>query len=366
MKLIVNQEKVSRALASCGRVASSKAGLPILDKIILRTTKNKLHIIATNLELASSTILNAKVDTQGDIAVPAKLINDVIATLPKGNIELELQGLKLHIHSGAYSAVVNGSKTDEFPDLPTINEATAVQYSINQNEFKQSITQTTLTASKDVTRPVLTGVFIHSHDGFLYAASSDGYRLAERRIIATKSDVAAIIPASSLTESLRLITDDTPDITLLCDEGQVRIRVGDTELTSRLIEGSYPNYRELIPKKTETNVDLDAEPLVRTAKLAGLFSRSTGGSITFNASEANQTLIIASTASEDGENEAVLSGVVSGDGQVSLNSRYLLEALSAIQEPRITIGYNGKLSPIVLRPATKESNYTHIIMPLKS
>ncbi len=365
MKLAVTQEKLSHALGSCGRVASLKSGLPILNNIILRTTKNQLIVAATNLELATTTLIGAKIDTQGEIAIPARLINDAISNLPKGVIELELDGTKLHVTGGAFSLTLNGVSPDEFPELPIIDEKSAIQYKISSDEFKQTISQTIFAAGKDQTRPVLTGVFWHSHKGKLFAASSDGYRLAQRQIIDTKSELAAIIPSPSLGEAVRIIRDDISEVSLLFDETQVRIRVGETELTSRLIDGNYPDYRQLIPKLSETSVRINCEPLVRTAKLAGLFARDSGGSITLQADSDKKQLLIKTTASEEGENESILEGDIIGSGQVSLNSRYLLEVLSTISSTSVTLEYSGKLAPIILKPGS-DKNYLHIIMPLKS
>lgn len=366
MELSVTQENLSKALSNVGRVASSKAGLPILSNILLRTDGNRLLVAATNLEIASTQYVGAKVVTPGAITIPARLVTDFVSSLPKGTVELKVQDNHLTLSSDGYNSVINGVIADEFPELPTIDETSSVQYSINVADFKQAVSQTIVTSSNDSTRPVLTGVFWHSFEGYLYLAATDGYRLSERRLVETKSEVAAIIPTSTLQEVLRTISDDVSEVDMLFDETQVRFRVGESEVTSRLIDGNFPPYRELIPATSETTMVLDTSEFVRVTKIAGLFARDSGGSVTLTADKENQALSIHSIASELGENTSKTSAEVTSDGQVTLNSRYISEALSAIDGDKVEFRFSGKLAPCVLTAKVKDVNYKHIIMPLKS
>jgi DNA polymerase III subunit beta len=366
MELSVTQENLSKALSNVGRVASSKAGLPILSNILLRTDGNRLLVAATNLEIASTQYVGAKIATPGAITIPARLVTDFVSSLPKGTVELKVQDSHLTISSAGYNSVINGVIADEFPELPTIDETSSVQYSINVADFKQAVSQTIITSSNDSTRPVLTGVFWHSFEGYLYLAATDGYRLSERRLVETKSEVAAIIPTSTLQEVLRTVSDDVSEVDMLFDETQVRFRVGESEVTSRLIDGNFPPYRELIPATSETTLTLDTSEFVRVTKIAGLFARDSGGSVTLTADKENQALSIHSIASELGENTSKTSAEVSGNGQVTLNSRYVSEALSAIDGDVVEFRFSGKLAPCVLTAKVKDVNYKHIIMPLKS
>lgn len=366
MELSVTQENLTKALSNVGRVASSKAGLPILSNILLRTDGSRLLVAATNLEIASTHYVGAKIVTPGAITIPAKLVSEFISSLPKGTIDLKVKDNALSISAGNYSSRINGVVADEFPELPTIDEKASVSYSINPADFKQAVSQTIITSSNDATRPVLTGVYWHSFEGHLYLAGTDGYRLAERRLVETTSEVAAIIPTTTLQEVLRTMTDDASEVELLFDETQVRFRLGDSEITSRLIDGNYPDYRQLIPANSETNMTIDAAEFVRVTKIAGLFARESGGSVTLSADQEKQTLSIHSIASELGENTSSASAEVSSDGQVTLNSRYLSEALSVIDGAAVEFRFSGKLAPCVLTAKGKDVNYKHIIMPLKS
>lgn len=364
MKVTVTQENLNRALTAVSRVASSKTSLPILSNILLKTENNRLCLAATNLEIASIYYIGAKVTGEGSLTVPARLVSEFVSNLPKGNVDIKVEGTKLDIHSGHYKSTINGITAEEFPALPTITPSSTLV--VPSAVFKQAISQTVITASHDDTRPVLTGVLCHSTQGKLYMAATDGYRLSERVVMDTKEDINALIPASTLQEIARVLPEDSDEITIMFDESQVRFAMGDSEVTSRLIEGKFPDYQQLIPSKTDINATVRAAELMRITKIASLFARESGGSVTLRADETEKTLSIHSIASQLGENTSETEAEVKGEGSVTLNSRYLIEALGCIETDEITFGFSGKLAPCVLRPVGKEQNYQHIVMPLKS
>jgi len=366
MELTVTQENLSKALAVVGRVASTKTQLPILSNILLRTDGSRLQIAATNLEVASTQYIGAKIVTPGAITIPARLVSEFVSNLPKESIDLKVVGNNLHINSGTYSSVINGVIADDFPELPTINEDSSISYSIKADDFKQAVSQTLVTASSDSTRPILTGVYWHSHEGSLFLAATDGYRLSEKKLVETASEVSAIIPVPTLQEVLRTLTDDTDEVDILFDETQVRFRLGEAEIISRLIDGNFPDYRQLIPKQSDISITIKKTDFSRIVKISSLFARESGGSITLTADGDGNTLSIHSIASQLGENTSEVSTEVSGSGQVTLNSRYLSEALSVIDDDTVIFEFSGKLSPCILRSTAKDTNYYHVIMPLKS
>ncbi len=366
MELTVTQENFARALSAVGRVASTKTQLPILSNILLRTDGNRLLVAATNLEIATTQYIGAKIAKPGAITVPARLISEFVSSLPKDSIELKVVGENIHITSGKYHSIINGVIADDFPELPTINEENSVTYAINTEEFKQAVSQTIITASSDSTRPVLTGVYWHAHEGYIYLAATDGYRLSERRLVETKSEVAAIIPTQTLQEVLRTIVEDVDTIDILFDESQVRFRINDAEVISRLVDGNFPDYRQLIPVNSDITATMNKTEFTRVTKIAGLFARESGGSVTVTVDEDAKTVSLHSIASELGENTSELDADVTGSGQVTLNSRYLTEALGVIDADTISFSFSGKLSPIILKSTDKDTNYYHVIMPLKS
>lgn len=366
MELTVTQENLARALTAVGRVASTKTQLPILGNILLRTDGNRLLIAATNLEIATTQYIGAKIAKPGAITIPARLVSEFISNLPKNSVDLRVVGDNLHIKSDKYNSIINGVIADDFPELPTINESSSIRYSIKTDDFKQAVSQTIITTSNDSTRPVLTGVYWHSFEGQLILAATDGYRLSERRLVATTSEISAIIPTQTLQEVLRTIVDDSDEVDILFDETQVRFRINEAEIISRLIDGNFPDYRQLVPKKSDTNITISKVDFTRITKISGLFARESGGSVTLTADESSKSLSIHSIASQLGENTSEATADVKGDGQVTLNSRYLAEALSVIDGETVNFSFSGKLAPCVLRSTDKDTNYYHIIMPLKS
>ncbi len=367
MELQVTQENFVRALQSASRIANSKTPLPILNNVLLRTDNNRLLVAATNLEIASNSYIGAKVVKPGEITIPARLLTEFVGNLPKDTIDLKIDKNQLHITSGHYTSVINGMVSDEFPELPIIDESASVKYTISPEDFKESVSQTIITASTDATRPVLTGVYWHTHEGALYLAATDGYRLSERKLVETKSEINAIIPTSTLQEVLRTLSDDITEVEVLFNETEVHFKLNDATITSRLIDGSFPDYRKLIPSSFEIGAVIAKQDFVRITKIASLFARDSGGSVTLDVSKETSLLSIHSIASELGENtsEASISDV-SSDGKVTLNSRYLNDALSVVSDDSILIQFNGKLSPVILSSSDDNPKYIHIIMPLKS
>ena len=366
MELQVTQENFVRALQNASRVANNKTPLPILNNVLLRTDNNILLVASTNLEIASSTYIGAKVSKQGEVTVPARLLTDFISNLPKGSIDLIVKNNQLTIESASYKSTINGASSDEFPELPAISEGEVVKYNISLDDFKQSVSQTIITASTDATRPILTGVYWHTHENYLYLAATDGYRLSERKLLETKSEINSIIPTTTLQEVLRTLSDDVTEVEVIFSDTEVHFKLNQTTITSRLIDGSFPDYRQLIPKQSETSLEIKKQDFSRVIKIASIFARESGGSVTLDVDKDKSILSIHSIASELGENtsEANINNV-SDNGRVTLNSKYLNDALSVIQGDDIEIKFNGKLSPVIL-DSVGDSDYIHIVMPLKS
>jgi len=368
MEVSVLQERFAKALSIVSRVAAStKTTLPVLSNILIRAEGKKLMLTATNLELATVDSLGAKVKKGGTITVPARLLAEFVSNLPKGvDVEMVAKDNKLTIKAGQYKSVMNGIVADDFPELPQIDEKKAVTFKVGVEDFKNAAQEVMVASSNDATRPALTGVYFNTYEGALYVAATDGYRLAERKFIEkVVSEVFTIVPTTSLQEVLRSIMDDIEEIEVLFDESQVRFRLGEIEVTSKVIDGNFPDYRQLIPKKTDIVVKLEKDELTRMTKMAALFARESGGSVVCETKKMDKQFAISAVASELGENTSHIETEVSGDGKVVLNSRFLMDALGAVSEKSLSFGFSGKLSPVVIRN-TENKDYTHIIMPLKS
>lgn len=366
MKIKVTQEKLSKALNNVSRIAIGRVTLPILNNVLIRVDNKKVSLVTTNLDMAVVDFLPVSSSEDGVVTVPAKLLAEFVSNLPKGEtIEISSEDTKVTITAGKYSSTINGALADDFPELPEINEDSAVVYKIGVDEFKNSVGQVTIAASNDLTRPALTGVYFNTYDNILAIASTDGYRLAEKKLIdKVESEVKAIVPATSLQEVLKSINDEVEEVEISFNEDLVRFRFGEVEVISKLIDASFPDYQKLIPKDNNIKVTLGRDELVRVTKLAALFARSVGGSIICETKSPN-IFSVKSIANEFGENDSEIETKVEVEGRVNLNSRFLIDALNALEEKEIDFEFSDHIAPIILKNK-KSNNYTHIIMPLNS
>lgn len=363
MELQVTQENINKAFGSVARVASSRGTLPILSNVLVKTVGNRLSIAATNLDIAITHFIGAKVSKEGSITIPAKLTHEFISNLPQEVIDLKLTDNKLSIKTGKYESTINGIAADEYPVMPVINEGKT--WKIATSKLKSGLQQVIGSASNDESRPVLTGVYFYSTGGNLYVVTTDSYRLSEKLISTTKEDISMLVPANAMQELLRLLGDDDSEITITHDDQQVLFKVGDVELVARLIDGKYPDYKKLIPSKFTTKAIVKRSEFSNITKVSSLFARESAGSITLELDENNQTVSIHSIASQIGENTAIADAKVSGSGSITLNSRYVIDALAACGGESVEFSFNGKLEPCLMKDS-KKNDYIHIIMPLKS
>ena len=361
MKLQVTQENLNKALSAVARVANTRGTLPILSNVLLKTSNNRLSIAATNLDIAITQFVGSKIEEEGAITIPARLMHEFVGSLPEGTLELMLDGNKLHITAEKYKSTINGIVADEFPVMPAITEGKTI--TLPTADFKKSLQQVVFAASSDDSRPVLTGIYFYNNEGSFTAAATDSYRLAERRIGATDSDGDFLLPASAASDLLRIINDSVKEVVITHDDQQVQFNVGDVTLVARLIEGNYPEYQKLIPSKFSTVAKLSKADFINITKVSSLFARESAGSITVKA--AGEEVSINAIASQLGENTATATAEVSGEGEVTLNSRFLIDALGAFSGDDVEFCFNGKLEPCILRSAG-DKDYTHLIMPLRS
>jgi DNA polymerase-3 subunit beta len=363
MHLSVTQENLSRALATVSRIASTRGSLPILSNVLLKTVNNQLLVAATNLDVAISETIGAKIKTEGSITVPARLMQDYVASLPSSTLTLEVKDNKLKLTTEHHSSSINGTPADDFPEMPTIEKGDVLE--LPAGDLKTALQQVLFAASNDEARPVLTGLFLHTTAGKLYAAATDSYRLAEKMIGDEEKELSLLIPASSLQDVLRVMRDDTTVVGIHYDEQQARFSVGPVELVTRLIEGNYPDYRKLLPKDFATTAVMKRSDLQEITKVSSLFAREAAGGVTVTIEEEKSEVSIRSIASQVGENNAVAEAEISGDAVITMNSRYILDALNAFEGSKIQINVNGKLDPCVLTDPESD-NYLHVVMPVKS
>ena len=368
MRIKIVQEKLAKALSNVSRVAAGgRATLPILSNVLIRVDDGKVSLTTTNLDMAVMSLLPVTDSENGVVTVPARLIAEFVSNLPRGEmVDLTADGTKVEVKAGSCQSVINGALADDFPELPELEAEKTMTFKMKAEDFKAGLGQVMIAASNDMTRPALTGVYFNTFEGDLYVAATDGYRLAERKLAEkVGAEVGAIVPTVSLQEVMRSLGETEGEIEILFDETQVKFRLDGVEITSKLVDGSFPDYRQLIPKESEINVELSKSELVRVTKLAALFAKEVGGSVVCSTSVENGCFAIAAVANELGENSSEIKTAVGIDGKVTLNSRFLLDAINALSEDKVEIGFANKLDPVVLR-GKDNREYVHIVMPLKS
>lgn len=367
MKLSVTKENLTKALTAVSRLVGSHTTLPVLANVLIATDGNRLKLSTTNLELGINYWIGAKVSEKGAITVPARLLNDFVANLPEDTVELSLEKTNLKVSTTKFQSVLNGIEAEEFPSIPSLDQEVTLQIPVK--DFKEAVAKTVLVASADDTRPVLNGVYIYHEDKNLIFVATDSYRLAEKvlpQAKTPKTPVSMIVPARTLAELARMASDESGTIDVIVGENQAVFKLESVELVSRLIDGQFPDYRQLIPTSVEATAQIETADFNNLAKVSSLFAYANAGSVTVELKNKDQAVQLQSVASQVGENTAEAPAKVDGeDTKIAINSRYLSDGLSVIDSPTTNFVVTGKVNPCLIRPEGDDS-YLHLIMPLRS
>ncbi len=379
MKLTCILEKFKKAIFNTERVIGKQITLPILENVLLETEKGMLKISATNLEMGVFLKIGAKIEKEGKITIPAKLLSNFITNLPpKDTLILEVVGQELKISSGKFTAAIRGLAANEFPIIPEMESD--YLFSLPSQEIKNIIPRILSCVSLDATRPELTGVNLIFNQDSVNFAATDSFRLAEATIVPKKSqnyDIfikktnSIIIPSSTLAEVARIIDLETGVVETAIEENQIFFQVGATRIVSRLINGKYPEYKQIIPEDFETKVFLNTEEFSRAIKISSFFTQVKGGEIFLQINPEKKELIVLSRSEEKGENNTRLEGDFTGKKmEIIFNPRYLLDGINNIITPRMALFLNTESSPVVLRMASDGKkdllkNFLYVVMPIK-
>lgn len=369
MKLLILQENLERAIGITTRFASTKAQLPVLGNVLLSSRKSKIFISSTNLEISASVQVGAKVESEGEISIPAKVISDLVSNLPKETISLESEKEQLKISAPGFSSTILGMDPSDFPAVPnSINESKSVVFS--KKEISECLNKVVFATSTDETRPILTGVLFILKNDSLSLVSTDGFRLS-RRIMSLKDykgEVkSVVIPKSVLGEIVRGVFETDEILFNLEDsEKQVVFGLSDTVLASRLLEGEYPDFEKIIPGQSNIQVTLDKEEFLRAVKLASIFARESANIVKIKILK--DSIKVSSESSAAGSQEAKVDAKVertdSGDFEIAFNYKYLEDFLRSVSGDEIKIEFINQTSAGVFKD-TSDSQYLHLIMPVK-
>ncbi len=363
MKVVCTQENLKRGLGITSRISSGSTTLPVLNNVLLKTDQGVLKLSSTNLEMGVNTWVRCKVEEQGGISVPAKTIVDLINNLPSDNITLSVDNNQLLIETSNYKTKVKGLAPDEFPLIPQIEEQNPVL--INSREFKTAISQTAFAAAYSETQPEISGILFNFEEGKLKLVATDRYRLAEKSISVKGSmSKSIIVPNRAVQELAKIVSNEGDQETqVYFTQNQIMFKTEETELTSRLIDGQYPDYKQIIPQEFNTEIDLAADELTSAMRTAGIFTQ-TGNNVSLEF-EAPDKLTISSSSGDLGESKLEIPCSVTGQtGKIIFNHRYILDCLSTIGVKKVTFQIINENSPALLM-SKDLPGYIYLVMPIK-
>ena len=376
MKISCLQENLAKGLAIVGRAVASRSTLPVLSNILLQSDEGRLRLAATNLEIGINCWIGARVTEEGSITVPARLLTEFVNSLPTGQIDMELseRTQTLNLKCARFEANIKGIEAGEFPDVPTAQSIGAGErLHLKADVFRRMIDQTAFAAATDESRPILTGVLTQFHQGALTLAAADGFRLAVASAeIGTDLDqsVGVVIPARALSELNRIAVEQQDPIELIVpsSRSQILFHLANVDLISQLIEGSFPDYKQIVPKGHSSRTVVSTQELLKAVKVAFLFARDAANIIRLKVVPGGELtpgqMIITGNSAELGDDVGELDASVQGDEiEIAFNARYLIDALMVVGTEKSALETSTPSSPGVLRPVAGD-DYLCVIMPM--
>jgi DNA polymerase-3 subunit beta len=376
MKISCLQENLAKGLAAVGRAVATRSTLPVLSNLLLESDEGRLRLAATNLEIGVNCWIGARVEEEGRTTVPARLLTEFVNSLPPGQIDMELntRTQTLNLKCARYEANIKGIDASEFPEVPTA-ETIGGQNNLHleAETFRRMIDQAVFAAATDESRPILTGILAHFHQGGLTLAAADGFRLA-----VTSADVgvdldaatSVIIPARALAELGRVSADQKDPIELIItpQRNQILFHLSNTDLVSQLIDGNFPDYNQIVPKQHSTRTVVGTQDLLKAVKVAFLFARDAANIIRFNIVPGSELtpgqMIITGTSAEFGDNVSEIDANIEGSEiEIAFNARYMIDALSVMGTAEVAVETSTASSPGVLRPVGGD-DFLCVIMPM--
>jgi DNA polymerase-3 subunit beta len=369
VKLSVMQENLARGLSVVSRAVSNRS-LPVLTNVLLKTEDGGLKLTATNLEIGITYWVPGKIETDGATSVPARLLTDLVNSLPGGEpIVLELgDGETLHIQAGRFESNIKGIPAEDFPTVQTAGERPITR--VPQKLLRQALDETAFAAASDEARPILTGVLARFEGDQLTLAAADNYRIAVKTITVLDpvEETSVVIPARALIELARILADvdDPVSIVLAHSRNQLLFHVEGIDLVTRLIDGQYPNYQSVLPATHATRAVLDRDELLRAVRPAALIAHESANIVKLGVGLEGDPAITVSANAEVGDHIGRVEAAVEGDGTtIAFNARFLADVLTNVDVEQFALELNGPLSPGVFKPVG-DDQYVHVVMPVRT
>ncbi len=373
MKVSCLQENLAQGLSVVARAVAPRSTLPVLGNVLVATENGQLRLSATNLEMGISCWIGTKIEEDGSTTIPARTFVDLVNTLPNDRVDMELtvRTQTLNVRCGAFNNDIKCIDAQEFPPMPPPDLDDGL--SLNVEDLRDMINQVTFAASTDDARPVLTGVLLEIDGGELTLAAADGFRLSVRTAHLSSPSagpIRVIIPARALSELSRVISngDETVSMILPPNRGQVIFRSKSVEVVSQLIEGTFPDYKGIIPTGYATRSVLPKDAFLKACKAADIFAREAAHSARLNINPGSEltpgTMEVSATAAETGSNETVVDGTIEGEPiEIAFNVRFLVDVLSVLNTPNVALETTNSSSPGLIR-AVGNDDFIHVIMPM--
>jgi DNA polymerase III subunit beta len=373
MRISCIQENLNRGLGIVGRATATRTTLPITSHILMSTDQSRLKLAATNLEIAISCWIGAQIEEEGAIAIPAGLLTDFVNSLPSDRIDMSVApGTQtMELKCARFEARISGQKADEFPPIPQIGEGITTK--VETQPLRTAINQVVFAAALDDSRPVLTGSYAQFNGDKLTLVAADGFRLAVHSLplaVPVDQEVGIIIPARSLRELDRLLRDQEEPVALTINpqRSQIIFRLKNVEIVSQLIQGTFPNYSQLIPKSYTTRAVVNVAEFLRATRSASVFARDGSGIVKLKITPGEGCspgkIEVTARAEEIGDNLGEIEAMIEGkEAKIAFNSKYLADVFGVLTDEQVALETTNPSSPGVFRPVG-EGEWVQVIMPM--
>jgi DNA polymerase-3 subunit beta len=373
MKVSSLQDNLAKGLSVVGRAVPVRSTLPQASHVLLASEEGRLKLVATDLMIAITCWIGAQVEEEGSITVPARLLGDFVTSLPNDKIDLSVaaRGKQLHISCARNEATISGMDAADFPPVPSVGDGLTL--TLEPKSLRRAIGLVQFAAAADDTRPVLTGIHTLAENNELTLAAADGFRLAVYKLPLKQEvpeRVEVIIPARALRELERLIADEEDPVQMSFNAGrsQVLFKLKSAELVATLIQGTFPNYSQLIPQSYTTKTTIDMKQFLQETRIAGIFARDGAGIVRLQMDPGEDTqpgkMTVSARAEEIGEHRGDIDVKMEGEAsKIAFNSRYLQDVLQVLDAEKVALETSSPSSPGVLRPVDGD-DYVHVVMPM--
>jgi len=364
MKIEILKEHLERASHIASRVSNKNLSLPVLGCLVISAANSKTTIRATNLDISIEITIKAKVLEEGSAAVPAHVFNQLISTTTEQKVTISSDGHTLEFLDSHGTSKLNTLDVLEFPTLPFVKEGEGHSVTIPSKELLTALKAVSFAAASSGIRPELSSVFLKLTSGELVAAATDSFRLAEIKLsVKTKSSTEPVlIPARNITEIIRIIEmGDTTELRI--GENQITFISGGNFITSRVIDGAFPDYKAILPKSFSASITTLTEDVVKTLRKVSVFTDATK-QVEFLVSRSDKKVVFRAANTSVGETTEEIDAAIEGeDVKLFFNIQYILDALSVITSDSVTFKFSGPGKPLIISEVP-EKGFTYLVMPM--